>query len=147
MIYGEGDKRGELEKLVEELGLKDRISLPGNIRNIADEMEKNSLFVLSSDFEGMPNALMEAMALGLPCVSTDCPCGGPRYLIKNGENGVLVPVGDADALAEAMKKMLHDEDLRIRIGNNARTIQTRLSPEKIYGQWESYIKSIVEPTG
>ena len=79
VIYGEGNKREELEKLVKDQNLKDRVSLPGNIQNIADEMEKNSMFVLSSDFEGMPNALMEAMAFGLPCISTDCPCGGPDF--------------------------------------------------------------------
>lgn len=144
VIYGEGEKRKDLENLVIELNLLGRVSFLGSISNIAETMEDKSLFVLSSNFEGMPNALIEAMALGLPCISTDCPCGGPRYLIKDGENGVLVPVGDVDAMANAMKKLLENEDIRTTTGNNARAIQTRLSPEKIYGQWESFIRYVVE---
>lgn len=144
VIYGEGDKRGELEKLVKDLGLKDRVSLPGNIQNIADEMEKNSLFVLSSDFEGMPNALMEAMALGLPCISTDCPCGGPRFLIQNGDNGVLVPVGDAEKMAEAMRRISGNSKLRESIAMKAITIQKKLAPDRIYGEWEEFITKVCE---
>lgn len=143
IIYGEGNNRGELEKLVEDLSLKDRVSLPGNIQNIADEMEKNSLFVLSSDHEGMPNALMEAMALGLPCISTDCPCGGPRYLIQDGQNGVLVSIKDAEKMAEALKYLLSDAQYRDYIAKKAVEIQKRLAPDRIYEQWESFIHGIV----
>lgn len=141
VIYGEGDKRGELEKLVEELGLKDRVFLPGNIQNVAEEMEQNSMFVLSSDFEGMPNALMEAMALGLPCISTDCPCGGPRFLIQNEENGFLVPVGDEEKMAAKMRSLLKNERSAKAIAQKARLIQNDLSPDRIYGKWEQFIKS------
>lgn len=144
VIYGEGDKRGELEKLVEKQGLNDRISLPGNIQNIADEMEQNAMFVLSSDFEGMPNALMEAMALGLPCVSTDCPCGGPRFLIQNGENGVLVPVGDVEKMAEGMRRVLVDSQFRENIATKATEIQDWLAPDRIYGKWEELIERVCE---
>lgn len=143
VIYGEGEKRRELEKLVEELGLRERVSLPGNIQNIADEMEQNSLFVLSSDYEGMPNALMEAMALGLPCISTDCPCGGPRFLIQNGENGILVPVGNEEKMTEAMRRVLEDKMLKEKLAKNAVQIQERLTSDKIYGEWEKMILSIV----
>ena len=146
VIYGEGEKRHDLENLVREMGLSERVSLPGNIQNIAEVLEKQSLFVLSSDFEGMPNALMEAMALGLPCISTDCPCGGPRFLIRNNVNGVLVPVGDADALAKAMKQLLTEPDFSREIATNAQTIQKRLAPDKIYGQWESFIQRVIEET-
>lgn len=135
VIYGEGKKRQELEDLIKKLKLEGRVSLPGNIQNIADEMEKNSMFVLSSDFEGMPNALMEAMALGLPCVSTDCPCGGPKFLIQNGKNGVLVPVGDISAMADSMRRLLSNENSRVQMAIEGRKIQKRLAPEKIYAQW------------
>jgi glycosyltransferase involved in cell wall biosynthesis len=144
VIYGEGEKRDELESLVKELGLESRVAFPGYIQNIADEMEKNSMFVLSSNFEGMPNALMEAMALGLPCISTDCPCGGPRFLIQNGENGLLVPVGNVEKMALAMKKLLGDQDYASRLISAANEIKRRLAPEKIYGKWESFIKSVCE---
>lgn len=144
VIYGEGEKRAELESLVNELNLKGRVSLPGNIRNIVDVMEKNSMFILSSDFEGMPNALMEAMALGLPCISTDCPCGGPRFLIQDGVNGVLVPVGDVYAMSMAMRRLLSNKQNRMQIGTSAVEIQNRLAPDKIYGEWEQFIMSVCE---
>lgn len=144
IIYGKGDKEQELKSLVESLGLQDHIEFPGNIQNIAEEMEKNTMFVLSSDFEGMPNALMEAMALGLPCVSTDCPCGGPRYLIQDGVNGFLVPVGDADKMAEAMRKVLSDALVVENMGKEAMKIAQNLDPDKIYGMWERFIFFTVE---
>lgn len=143
-IYGKGDKEIELKQLASSLGMQDRVFFPGNIQNIADEMEKNTMFVLSSDFEGMPNALMEAMALGLPCVSTDCPCGGPRYLIQNGVNGLLVPVGDVDRMAEAIREILTSPSRSGLIGDKARKIIEELEPTKIYGQWERFICSLVE---
>lgn len=142
-IYGQGEKENDLKKQVADFKLANRVCFPGNVQNIAEEMEKNAMFVLSSDFEGMPNALMEAMALGLPCVATDCPVGGPRYLIQNGENGLLVPVKDADALAKAMRYLLaHAEEMKC-MGECARNITKKLSPDKIYGEWESFVYSVI----
>ena len=91
----------------------------------------------------MPNALMEAMASGLPCVSTDCGGGGARFLIRDGENGLLVPVGDENAMAEAMRKILSEEAFAATLGCNARKLQETLAPEKIYGEWEMFLKGIV----
>lgn len=142
-IYGQGEKENELKTLASDLRLSNRIHFPGNVQNIADKMEKAEMFVLSSNFEGMPNALMEAMALGLPCISTDCPVGGPRYLIENGVNGLLVPVKDVNKMAEAMRKLLIHVENANDMALEARKISTRLNPKQIYGEWEQYIHSIV----
>lgn len=142
-IFGEGVMRGELQGIIRKLSLSGRVSMPGYVRNISERLRNASLFVLSSNYEGMPNALMEAMALGLPCISTDCPCGGPNFLIKDGENGVLVPVGDCHKMAVAMDKMLSNPEFAYSLGNKARGICDRLAPSKIYSEWEKTIEKIV----
>lgn len=139
LIYGEGNRRNDLEQLIKELQLEDRVEMPGNVSNLSKKTEDAALFVLSSDYEGMPNALMEAMAMGIPCISTDCPCGGPDFLIRDGENGLLVPVGDEVRMAEAMEKLLLDRELADRLGKNAVTITDTLNPEVVHKRWEDYI--------
>lgn len=101
IIYGEGDRRGELAALVEELGLADRVALPGFVENPLPSMKTADVFVLSSSREGFGNVLVEAMATGTPVVSTDCP-HGPGEILEDGKWGTLVPVGDDEALAEAI---------------------------------------------
>lgn len=144
VIYGDGDKKDELQRLVNELGLTNKVEMPGYTTDIGEAIYDASLFVLSSDYEGMPNALMEAMALGVPCVSTDCDGGGARFLIENKKNGLLVPKGDVDALANAMEQMLSNREFAEKCGREAHQICERLAPEKIYGEWEQFIKEIVE---
>ncbi len=139
IIYGEGDQRSELQALIDELGLNERISLPGVINNVAEATRDAKVFVLSSDYEGMPNALMEALALGIPCISTDCPCGGPRALINDGENGILIPVGDAAALSDALKKILEDADYASKLSKCAKVRAQEFSPERIFACWEDYM--------
>ena len=118
-IFGEGEERAELERLIARLGLCGRVRLMGSTDNVLAQMRQSDMFVLSSAYEGLPNALMEAMAAGLPCVSTRCPTG-PGDLIDDGENGILVPVGDETAMADAMRKLMEDSGLRKRLGTNAR---------------------------
>ncbi len=144
IIYGEGYLRQELENHVKELNMTERISLPGRVDNVKEKIYKSSLFVLSSDFEGMPNALMEAMALGLPVISTDCPCGGPKFLIDNNKNGMLVEVGNVKELSQAIKKMLDNPEEAKMMGNEANKISERLAPEKINKLWEDYIIEIAK---
>ena len=138
-IYGEGDKRKELEDLVNELNLSAKVKLPGNVSGLKDKIKDAALFVLSSDYEGMPNALMEAMAMGIPCISTDCPCGGPAFLIQNRENGILVPIGDVDQLAEAIGYLLKDRVFADKLGRNGMEISKILHPDVVHGIWERYI--------
>ena len=142
-IYGEGSLRGELEALVSELHLEGRVLLPGVSEDVARDTEGSRLFVLSSDYEGMPNALLEAMALGLPCIATDCPCGGPAEVLEDGVSGLLVPVGDEKALAAAMRTLLEDKEKRAALGQNARRTAERFRPEAVFRQWEDYVQEVI----
>lgn len=139
VIYGEGELRGQLTELVKEKELEERISFPGSIDNVADEIGRAKIFALTSNTEGMPNTVIEAMVLGTPVISTDCPCGGPAMLINDGENGLLVPVGDAYALADAMRKLLSDEGLAQKISENALKLADELNPEKVNREWMEYL--------
>lgn len=143
IIYGEGPRRTELEGLIKSLGLENSVFLPGSTIDVLDKIKDATLFVLSSDFEGMPNALMEAMSLGLPCISTKCPCGGPEELIHDNHNGILVPVGDKKALSEAMIDLLNNDEKRNRLGNAAKKIRESHSMDKICHQWYDYFMGLI----
>lgn len=144
VIYGEGENRTKLESLAKEKGLEDRISLPGSVSDLADRMYCVRAFVLTSDTEGMPNSLLEAMTLGLTVISTDCPCGGPATLIKDGENGLLIPVRDEEALTNALIKILSDWEYADKLGNNAHDITKEMHPDKVNSEWEKYLLGIAK---
>lgn len=143
IFYGDGlpenSTRQELEDLARDLGLQDRVLFMGRRNDVEEKIYESRIFVLSSNVEGMPNALLEAMALGLACISTDCPCGGPRTVIRDGENGLLVPVGDTAALEQAIRRILSDPELEERLGAHACAIQKELAPEKVNEMWMNYI--------
>lgn len=139
LYYGEGSMRTVLEEEIRKNGLEGSVILKGNLQNIKEDIREAALFVLPSVYEGMPNALMEAMALGLPCIATDCPCGGPRFLIESGKNGLLVPVEEEEALAKAMRLLLTDEEQAAHMGEEAQAITQTLSPERIYREWDALI--------
>lgn len=142
-IFGKGECYQALSSKITELNLNNKVHLMGETSKVLEELEKADIFVLSSDFEGMPNALMEAMAAGVPCISTDCPCGGPKSLIKNGTNGILVPVGDALAMEDAIKKLLLDNSLKNQISNNAFSASLDLTPQNIAEKWLEYIGTVI----
>ena len=108
VIYGQGVLEDELRAQIKSLNLEDRVLLPGFASNILEKVAPCSMFVSSSDFEGISNSMLEALGMGLPAVVTDCPVGGARMIIKSGENGILVPVGDTQAMYEAMRSILKD---------------------------------------
>lgn len=142
-IYGDGELRQYLQNLIEELQMKERIFMPGVIQNVAEQIEKASLFLLTSYSEGVSNALIEAMALGLPVIATDVPSGGTVELIQHMENGWVIPTGDQTALEEAMDRLLSDKELARKLGRNAGQLQQKLAPEKVNEQWKAYFESIV----
>ena len=143
-IYGDGGLKENLQSQIDSYGLQDRIKLNASRNDVFDCIHKACIFVLTSDYEGMPNALMEAMALGLPCISTDCRPGGARTLIVQGENGFIVPCGDVEALADKMKELLYSKDLRDKISFKAREISRSHSESEIFEKWNKYLCSICD---
>lgn len=113
LILGEGEERPCLESLIEGLKLREDVALVGFEANPFKYMSRARLFVLSSDWEGLPGALVQALACGCPVVSTDCP-SGPREILKNGQLGRLVPVGDVKAMASAIEEVLSQKVLRVK---------------------------------
>lgn len=141
-IFGEGACRKELEEYIESLHLENHVILKGVTDRLWQNIYNAKMFVLTSDFEGMPNALMEAMALGLPCISTDCPCGGPKMLITQEENGLLIPVNDSQKLEEAILKLIEDTYLSEKISRNAENVKQEYSLEKIAEKWMELIDNV-----
>ncbi|MDE7323021.1 MAG: glycosyltransferase [Lachnospiraceae bacterium] len=146
-IYGpdslDGTKQ-KLETLIGQLEAQDYVRLMGSSSTLDQEMMYAAAAAYSSDYEGMPNVILEAMALGLPVVATDCPPGGPRMVITPEENGILVPVGDEQALAEAMNRLIEDRDFAEKLGANAAEIGKKASAGLIFKEWEDYITEILE---
>lgn len=142
-IWGEGEERATLENYIRELKLEKNVFLPGSTSDVFNNIYNAALFVLSSDFEGMPNALMEAMALGLPCIATDCPCGGPKDLIIDEYNGKLVPVGNTKLLANAMEELISNKNKASEIGKNATEIRENYAPQTICSEWLTFFENVL----
>lgn len=143
-IIGDGSLRKDLEKQVRSLHLSDRIFLCGTTDHVAETIADAELFVLPSDYEGSPNALIEAMAEGLLCIATDCPCGGPRELIRDGENGFLVSTNDESSLARAITHVFQmTEDRKEQIRRNAKITAAQFRGDYVFDRWEEFL-SVVE---
>ncbi len=141
-FYGDGPARKKLEQQVKELGLDDAVVFHGSVDNVQERIRKSRIFVLTSREEGMPNALLEAMSAGLSCISTDCPCGGPRDLIQDGSNGFLVSVDDTEALKERLLQLTDDPSLADRMGREASRVQERYNLETVNRRWEEYLGNL-----
>lgn len=139
---GEGGVKEELESYIADKKLEERVLFMGQNSSLEKELQDAALFVLPSDYEGMPNALMEAMVLGLPVIATDCPCGGVAALIEDGVSGLLVPVGDEDRLAEAMARLLGERELAQSMAENAAKVAEKVSPLRIYKEWKEYVETL-----
>ena len=142
VIYGEGPERDFLESLVSsfKIQVSSRISLPGRCETVIEEVAKSKVFCLSSDYEGMSNAMIEALCVGIPVISTKV--SGTDELIRNGENGLLVNIGDTEGLAQAFEKLLSNQELREKIGKEGQKLATQFKTDTIVDQWEELIKKV-----
>lgn len=142
-IYGEGTLKEFLKNQIEEKDLEDRVILKGVTNNVSEVLSKAKIFVLSSDYEGMPNTLLEAMAAGVPSISTDCPCGGPKAIINSGEDGFLINVKDEEELEKKILLLLDNKKLSEKISRNAKEKSEIFKPNQIFEQWEDYFKDVI----
>jgi GalNAc-alpha-(1->4)-GalNAc-alpha-(1->3)-diNAcBac-PP-undecaprenol alpha-1,4-N-acetyl-D-galactosaminyltransferase len=138
-ILGEGPERRRLEEQIHERRLDSQVRLLGWVPDPTSILQRCDGFVLSSRYEGFPNALLEAMALGLPAISFDCP-SGPAEIIQNGADGLLVPAGDIEALAAAIRRLLSDEPLRRQLGAEAVRVVERFSSARYFERWEAVLR-------
>ena len=143
IIYGEGIARDDLQYEVENLGLTSKISLPGFSKDIHEVMHRAPVFVMSSLYEGMPNALIEALCAGCACVTTNFDGGATSILVRDGDNGLVVPNDDTDAMADALRRLMLSEDLRRTLGQSAARLREKFNARKIALQWVDYLESVI----
>ncbi len=143
IIYGEGPYLAQYKQQAESLGIAGLIEYPGYVKGVARTIREDGIFVLSSRYEGIPNSLIEALSVGIPCVSTDCTPGGPRFLTKDGKNGLLVPVDDVDAMATAINAIIEDEELAKRLSATGPSIIEELSDDTISKKWLDAFETIL----
>lgn len=142
-IYGEGTQREKLQQYIDDNELTNYVKLMGFSPNVCDRINESEMFVLSSDYEGMSNSMLEALAMGVPSIVTDCPIGGARMMIQDSENGILVPVGETGKMMLAMQKLIEDEALRSKISQNALQVRNTNSIVNITQKWMQFINDVM----
>lgn len=138
-IYGDGVLRQSLQEQAERLGLSESVRFPGFVNNVHEVMSHSGIFALTSDYEGVSNSMLEALAIGIPTICTDCPPGGAAMYIRDGENGMLIPVGDAAALADRLCRMAEDPELCRNMSRKAMEIREELDVDTVLKQWEGVL--------
>ena len=138
-IFGRGYLQKELMNMTQDMDIYKFVVFEGFCLNVHDRIADAAMYVLPSDYEGISNALLEAMALGLPVISTDCPIGGSKLCIQNEINGLLVPVNDEEKLAQAMCRLASDAKWADRLGSEAVAVRERFSEEAIVERWKGML--------
>lgn len=145
-IYGPDSHDGTkeiLERKIADYRASSFVHLMGGFDDLENRLRDASVYAFTSDWEGLPNALIEAMVIGLPVVATDCPCGGPAEIIDNNVNGLLVPIKDREALADGIKKLIKDSALAERLGRNAMKLREKTDPEIVSSEWCRFLESFL----
>jgi glycosyltransferase involved in cell wall biosynthesis len=140
-IVGDGPERGRLESLARTLRLQGRVSMPGRAADPVEHLAAAHAFVLPSRYEGFPNALLEAMACGLPVIAFDCP-SGPGDIILHAHNGILVPPGDVRRLAAAIRSLMRRPGERARMGRSAQEVAVTFAPERVMASWSALLRTV-----
>lgn len=141
-LYGEGELENELRRSIAQNGIEDSFFIHKPVKDIKEKYLESSIYVMSSRFEGFGMVLIEAMACGVPCISFDCP-HGPSYIIKDGEDGILVKNGNVEKLADAISSLIMDKERRMAMGKAAKRNIARYSQENIMQQWENLFKKLI----
>ena len=138
-VYGKGGEENHLLDYQKRLKHPDVICFMGFSNDIHSMMKESYAFLSSSDYEGISNSMLEALAIGVPCICTDCPVGGSRMFIMNGVNGILVPTGDKEVFVNAITQMIQSPGCRERYGNDSKNIRIRLNPSAILDKWKKVL--------
>ena len=138
-VYGKGELKNELNDMIVQNDATSYIHLLGNVNNIHEKMSECAAFILPSDYEGLSNSMLEALAIGIPCICTDCPPGGAREFIKNEVNGLLTPVGDEKAMYDAIEKLILNPDMGYSFSKYSSRIRRDLDAKVICEKWERLI--------
>lgn len=138
-IFGEGEERQYLEQIIINQNLEKKCFLKGNTDNIACELVRSEIFVSTSDYEGISNALLEAMAAGLAIISTDWSGGGARMLITDKKNGLLISRRNESELVSSLDRLITNKSYRVELMQNAAQVKEKYLPESIYQKWEEFL--------
>lgn len=134
-----GELKEALVRYAEQLGISEAVKFHGFSSEIHKIMAGSAIYVSSSDYEGISNSMLEALAIGIPAVCTDCPVGGARMYIRDGENGYLIPVGDADVMADRMLALMEDKKLGESFSKESVKIREELTDDRIFGMWKALL--------
>lgn len=143
LLYGSGPLKEQIKTWIQELHIEKAVQLKGVTKSAMQTLsEKGGIFLITSDYEGISNALLEAMAVGMPVVSTDHSPGGARLLIDDHKNGLLAPISDTQKLCDALCEYVDKPELAITCGRNAQYVLERFAPKKLLDRWNEYILSM-----
>ena len=141
-FYGDGDGMEEIRKLAELKGLANNVFFHGVVKDIISRLSRSKLMVLTSDYEGIPNVILEAFVAGTPVVTTDCSPGGARVLIEDGKDGFIVPRRDYKTIAKKMEMIIANEDIAYTFIKNGRNRLTQFTPNVIFEKWNNYLQKL-----